>query len=181
MAKDKRPRGLGRTAGVLPPSESSKVDNNISSSARFNPLGDKDTKSTGNKGKSKTEDQDMTDAQSTTSQNLTVYKREEGEEEVSSSSSRGETVNLVLQGDTEAGDELSELRQTYEAAQKQFVESGTLEYLRGTIHECDRMVRNCGKDVYPSAEFNYIYASALHDFSMFGAEPDEVNGFVELG
>ncbi|KAF9356434.1 hypothetical protein BGX34_009934 [Mortierella sp. NVP85] len=169
MAKDKRPRGLGRTAGVPPPSESSKDDTNASSSARFNPLGNKDTQSTTkSKGKDKepkeqNQDQDMTD----------VNGKEKGAEP--------ETASLALQGDTEAGDELSELRQTYDAAQKQFVESGAQEYLRGTIHECDRMVRNCGKDVYPSAEFNYIYASALHDFSVFGAEPEEVNGFVELG
>lgn len=169
MAKDKRPRGLGRTAGVPPPSEPSKGDTNASTSARFNPLGNKDTQSTTkSKGKDKepkeqNQDQDMTD----------VDGEEKGVET--------ETASLALQGDTEAGDELSELRQTYDAAQKQFAESGAQEYLRGTIHECDRMIRNCGKDVYPSAEFNYIYASALHDFSVFGAEPEEVNGFVELG
>src|SRR5690606_38914712 len=33
---------------------------------------------------------------------------------------------------------------------------------------------------YPSSEFNYIYASALHDFSLVGAEESEVSGFVEL-
>ena len=93
--------------------------------------------------------------------------------------SGGETASLALKAD-EAGDELSELRQTYEAAQKQFAESGTQEYLRGTIHECDRMVRNCGEEVYPSAEFNYIYASALHDFSLIGAEEQELSGFVEM-
>ncbi|KAF9977765.1 hypothetical protein BGZ73_004989 [Actinomortierella ambigua] len=89
-----------------------------------------------------------------------------------------ETASLAIKGDT--GDEMEELRQTYEAAQKQFAESGTQEYLRGTIHECDRMLRNCGQDVYPSSEFNFIYASALHDYSLIGAEPEELDGFVEL-
>lgn len=42
------------------------------------------------------------------------------------------------------------------------------------------MLRNCGEEVYPSSEFNYIYASALHDFSLIGAEAEELNGFVEL-
>lgn len=182
MAKDKRPRGLGRTAGVPPPSATSKSDSNPLPSTRFNPLGSKDTQSTttaSSKGKGKVlkeqdQDQDMSDtlldAQDTS-------KGGEGEEV----GPGPETASLALQGDTEAGDELSELRQTYAAAQKQFAESGALEYLRGTIHECDRMVRNCGKDVYPSSEFNYIYASALHDFSMYGAEPEVINGFVELG
>lgn len=91
---------------------------------------------------------------------------------------QSQTASLALQG--EAGDEVSELRQTYEAAQKQFSESGAQEYLRGTIHECDRMIRNCGQDVYPSVEVYYIYASALHDFSVFGADPEEVDGFVDL-
>ncbi|KAF9945952.1 hypothetical protein BGZ72_000828, partial [Mortierella alpina] len=90
-----------------------------------------------------------------------------------------ETASLALK-EGESGDELAELRQTYEAAQKQFAESGTQEYLRGTIHECDRMARNCGEEVYPSSEFHYIYASALHDFSLIGAEEAEVSGFVEM-
>ncbi|KAF9579166.1 hypothetical protein BGW38_004679, partial [Lunasporangiospora selenospora] len=89
-----------------------------------------------------------------------------------------ETASLAVKG--EAGDEMAELRQTYEAAQKQFGETGAQEYLRGTIHECDRMLRNCGEEVYPSAEFNYIYASALHDYSLVGAEPEELNGFVDM-
>lgn len=42
------------------------------------------------------------------------------------------------------------------------------------------MLRNCGEELYPSSEFNYIYASALHDFSLIGAEAEELNGFVEL-
>ncbi|KAF9960348.1 hypothetical protein BGZ70_008632 [Mortierella alpina] len=42
------------------------------------------------------------------------------------------------------------------------------------------MARNCGEDVYPSSEFHYIYASALHDFSLIGAEEAEVAGFVEM-
>ncbi|KAF9208508.1 hypothetical protein BGZ49_008592 [Haplosporangium sp. Z 27] len=163
MAKDKRPRGLGRSAGVTP---ATTEDNSTNSSARFNPIANnKDNKSATNKGKDKVKsqdnDQDMTDAQQSQEENDV------------------ETANLAIK-EGEAGDELAELRQTYEAAQKQFAESGTQEYLRGTIHECDRMIRNCGEEVYPSSEFNYIYASALHDFSLIGAEPEEVNGFVEL-
>ncbi|KAF9436468.1 hypothetical protein BGZ76_003899 [Entomortierella beljakovae] len=161
MAKDKRPRGLGRSLGVGAPSGSG--DNN---NGRFNPIaGDKDKKSVNTKGKGKSngqdnKDQEMTDAPPQNEEN-------------------SETANLALK-EGESGDELAELRQTYEAAQKQFAESGTQEYLRGTIHECDRMLRNCGEEIYPSSEFNYIYASALHDFSLIGAEPEEVNGFVEL-
>ncbi|KAG0364894.1 hypothetical protein BGX24_004410 [Mortierella sp. AD032] len=141
-----------------------------SESTRFNPLAGATATSNGKlaSGASTStagaaQDQDMAEA---------------GAEEEAASNS-GDTASLALKAD-EAGDELSELRQTYEAAQKQFAESGTQEYLRGTIHECDRMVRNCGEGVYPSSEFNYIYASALHDFSLIGAEEEELSGFVEM-
>lgn len=164
MAKDKRPRGLGRSSGVTAPTSGSDTN----STARFNPIShNKGNKPTSDKGKNKSKEQDkdrdMTDAQ----------PQEEAQDESQ------ETANIALK-EGEAGDELAELRQTYEAAQKQFAESGTQEYLRGTIHECDRMIRNCGEEVYPSSEFNFIYASALHDFSLTGAESEEVNGFVEL-
>ncbi|KAF9347132.1 hypothetical protein BGX26_001378 [Mortierella sp. AD094] len=164
MAKDKKPRGLGRSAGVAAPASG----NDTNSTARFNPIAsNKDAKSANAKGKDKAKDQDkdqdMPDAQ----------PQEERQEEDQ------ETASLALK-EGEAGDELAELRQTYDAAQKQFAETGTQEYLRGTIHECDRMLRNCGQEVYPSSEFNYIYASALHDFSLIGAESEELNGFVEL-
>ncbi|KAF8940205.1 hypothetical protein BGZ47_007829 [Haplosporangium gracile] len=141
-------------------------------SPRFNPL----AAATGTNGKSTTAE---TSGTSTTpvAQDQEMTEASEGAE--GSSSVGGETASLALNAD-EAGDELSELRQTYEAAQKQFAESGTQEYLRGTIHECDRMIRNCGEEVYPSAEFNYIYASALHDFSLIGAEEQELSGFVEM-
>ncbi|KAI9240948.1 MAG: hypothetical protein BYD32DRAFT_113427 [Podila humilis] len=151
MAKAKRqPRGLGRSVAAEPEATTENV--------RHNPIArpGKDAAST-NESKTTDQDQDMTDATETQEQ---------------------ETASIALQG--EAGDEMAELRQTYEAAQKQFAESGTQEYLRGTIHECDRMLRNCGEEVYPSSEFNYIYASALHDFSLIGAEAEELNGFVEL-
>ncbi|KAF9136198.1 hypothetical protein BGX30_011311 [Mortierella sp. GBA39] len=142
-------------------------------SPRFNPLAAATT--TGTNGKSTTA---VTSGSSTTAaqdQEMTVTDAAAAAE----GTSGGETASLALKAD-EAGDELSELRQTYEAAQKQFAESGTQEYLRGTIHECDRMIRNCGEEVYPSAEFNYIYASALHDFSLIGAEEQELSGFVEM-
>ncbi|KAF9150202.1 hypothetical protein BG015_007999 [Linnemannia schmuckeri] len=138
-------------------------------SPRFNPL----VAATGANGKSEASGSSTTLA----AQDREMTEASEGAE--GSSPAGGETVSLALKAD-EAGDELSELRQTYEAAQKQFAESGTQEYLRGTIHECDRMVRNCGEEVYPSAEFNYIYASALHDFSLIGAEEQELSGFVEM-
>ncbi|KAF9135594.1 hypothetical protein BGW39_001920 [Mortierella sp. 14UC] len=141
-----------------------------SESPRFNPLAGTTATSNGKSASGASiptagtaQDQEMTEA---------------GDEGTATTSSE-ETASLALKAD-EAGDELSELRQTYEAAQKQFAESGTQEYLRGTIHECDRMVRNCGEEVYPSAEFNYIYASALHDFSLIGAEEEERSGFVEM-
>ncbi|KAF9336846.1 hypothetical protein BG006_007217 [Podila minutissima] len=125
--------------------------------ARHNPIARPGKETSTDENKATDQDQDMTDA---------------------TESQEQETASLALQG--EAGDEMAELRQTYEAAQKQFAESGTQEYLRGTIHECDRMLRNCGEEVYPSSEFNYIYASALHDFSQIGAEAEELNGFVEM-
>ncbi|KAG0088939.1 hypothetical protein BGZ92_005525 [Podila epicladia] len=124
---------------------------------RHNPIARLGKETPTNENKATDNDQDMADATESQGQ---------------------ETASLALQG--EAGDEMAELRQTYEAAQKQFAESGTQEYLRGTIHECDRMLRNCGEEVYPSSEFNYIYASALHDFSLIGAEAEELNGFVEM-
>ncbi|KAF9905088.1 hypothetical protein EC991_002041 [Linnemannia zychae] len=145
-----------------------------SESPRFNPLAGAATTSNGKSMSGAStptagaaQDQEMTEAGTSTN----------GEGATTTSSE--ETASLALKAD-EAGDELSELRQTYEAAQKQFAESGTQEYLRGTIHECDRMVRNCGEEVYPSSEFNYIYASALHDFSLIGAEEEERSGFVEM-
>ncbi|KAF9931987.1 hypothetical protein FBU30_009166 [Linnemannia zychae] len=140
-----------------------------SESSRFNPLSG---------GKSSASSTSSTPAAAKPAQDQEMAEASEGVEN-GSASADGETASLALKGD-EAGDEMSELRQTYEAAQKQFAESGAQEYLRGTIHECDRMVRNCGEDVYPSAEFNYIYASALHDFSLIGAEENELSGFVEM-
>ncbi|KAI8603340.1 hypothetical protein EDD21DRAFT_37460 [Dissophora ornata] len=170
MAKDKKPRGLGHSAGIAPPSDSTKNDNSNSTS-RFNPLASKDTTTAkSNKGKAKSQDQDKDEDEATT-----IDAQMD-----SQPAAEQETASLALKDDGQAGNELAELRQTYEAAQKQFAESGTQEYLRGTIHECDRMLRNCGEEVYPSSEFNYIYASALHDFSLIGAEQEEVNGFVEL-
>ncbi|KAF9935871.1 hypothetical protein BGZ67_002896 [Mortierella alpina] len=169
MAKSKRtkPGGLGRTAAAATAEPSTQADSQnttatasnsgSSTGARFNPLGDKNTSK---KSSSATTDNDANESQSV--------------QEPAS-----ETASLALK-EGESGDELAELRQTYEAAQKQFAESGTQEYLRGTIHECDRMARNCGEDVYPSSEFHYIYASALHDFSLIGAEEAEVSGFVEM-
>ncbi|KAF9095881.1 hypothetical protein BGX23_012427 [Mortierella sp. AD031] len=146
------------------------VNSNASTeSTRFNPLSG--TSKDAN-GKSKTTEASGSSSSSTPQDQEMTESTGEGE-------GTGETVSLALKAD-EAGDEMSELRQTYEAAQKQFAESGTQEYLRGTIHECDRMVRNCGEEVYPSAEFNYIYASALHDFSLIGAEEGELSGFVEM-
>jgi hypothetical protein len=142
-------------------------------SSRFNPL----AATVGTNGKSTKAEASGSSATSVTSAAQDQEMNEAGAE--GSSTTGGETANLALKAD-EAGDELSELRQTYDAAQKQFAESGTQEYLRGTIHECDRMIRNCGEEVYPSAEFNYIYASALHDFSLIGAEEQELSGFVEL-
>ncbi|KAG0317171.1 hypothetical protein BGZ97_005821 [Linnemannia gamsii] len=142
-------------------------------SSRFNPL----AATAGTNGKSTKAEASGSSATSVTSAAQDQEMNEAGAE--GSSTTGGETANLALKAD-EAGDELSELRQTYDAAQKQFAESGTQEYLRGTIHECDRMIRNCGEEVYPSAEFNYIYASALHDFSLIGAEEQELSGFVEL-
>ncbi|KAF9171966.1 hypothetical protein BGX20_006596, partial [Mortierella sp. AD010] len=161
---DKKPRGLGRTAGVSAPASG----NDANSATRFNPLASNKSAISANaegkdKAKDQNKDQDMPDTQ----------PQEETQEESQ------ETASLALK-EGEAGDELAELRQTYEAAQKQFAETGAQEYLRGTIHECDRMLRNCGQEVYPSSEFNYIYASALHDFSLIGAEPEELSGFVEL-
>ncbi|KAI1321344.1 hypothetical protein EDD11_006681 [Mortierella claussenii] len=184
MAKDKKPRGLGRTSGVTAPSA---VPSSASStsSARFNPLAsssnNKSRSQPTSNGEEKQEggrehnDQEMSDA-SVPAQAMSTGEQQQqqgGDEDES-------TASIALKDDGEAGDELAELRQTYEAAQKQFSESGTQEYLRGTIHECDRMVRNCGEEVYPSSEFNYIYASALHDFSLIGAEDEERNGFVDL-
>ncbi|KAF9163023.1 hypothetical protein DFQ26_003025 [Actinomortierella ambigua] len=162
MAKTKsRPRGLGKSAAA------STAEAEDSGSARFNPIarteGDKEgsenaaavaTSLSSAEATAKSSDLEMADLQNE------------------------ETASLAIKGDT--GDEMEELRQTYEAAQKQFAESGTQEYLRGTIHECDRMVRNCGQDVYPSSEFNFIYASALHDYSLFGAELEELDGFVDI-
>ncbi|KAG0327806.1 hypothetical protein BG000_000788 [Podila horticola] len=151
MAKAKRqPRGLGRSAAAEP-------EATVEDTVRHNPIARPGKEAVSTNHNNVDQDQDMTDAAETQEQ---------------------ETASLALQG--EAGDEMAELRQTYEAAQKQFAESGTQEYLRGTIHECDRMLRNCGEEVYPSSEFNYIYASALHDFSLIGAEAEELNGFVEL-
>lgn len=137
-------------------------------SSRFNPLA-----AAGTNGKSTTAEASVSSTAAAQDQEMA----EAGAE--GSSTTGGETASLALKAD-ESGDELSELRQTYDAAQKQFAESGTQEYLRGTIHECDRMIRNCGEEVYPSAEFNYIYASALHDFSLIGAEEQELSGFVEM-
>ncbi|CAO3565487.1 unnamed protein product [Mortierella alpina] len=166
MAKSKRtkPGGLGRSnaaAATAEPSIQADSQNTTTSSssssagARFNPLGDKNSKKS-----SSASIEDVSEPQSVSEQ-------------------PSETASLALK-EGEAGDELAELRQTYEAAQQQFAESGTQEYLRGTIHECDRMARNCGEEVYPSSEFHYIYASALHDFSLIGAEEAEVSGFVEM-
>ncbi|KAG0291945.1 hypothetical protein BGZ96_004690 [Linnemannia gamsii] len=138
-------------------------------SSRFNPLA-----AAGTNGKSSTASTSTTSATAAAQDQEMAETGAEG-----SSATGGETASLALKAD-ESGDELSELRQTYDAAQKQFAESGTQEYLRGTIHECDRMIRNCGEEVYPSAEFNYIYASALHDFSLIGAEEQELSGFVEM-
>ncbi|KAF9412378.1 hypothetical protein BGZ94_001062 [Podila epigama] len=162
MAKAKRqPRGLGRAAAEA--ASGSTGNSGADNAIRHNPIA-RSAKETGSgKDLSKDENQDQS-------------KDEEMTE--ASDVPEQETASIALQGD--AGDEMTELRQTYEAAQKQFAESGTQEYLRGTIHECDRMLRNCGEDVYPSSEFNYIYASALHDFSLIGAEPEELDGFVDL-
>ncbi|KAF9278523.1 hypothetical protein BGZ68_008511 [Mortierella alpina] len=164
MAKSKRtkPGGLGRTAAAANTETSTQADvqntttNSSSAGGRFNPLGDRNTKKSSS-------------ATTTT----------EAGSESPSVEEPSETASLALK-EGESGDELAELRQTYEAAQKQFAESGAQEYLRGTIHECDRMARNCGEEVYPSSEFHYIYASALHDFSLIGAEEAEVSGFVEM-
>ncbi|KAG0052320.1 hypothetical protein BGZ83_002760 [Gryganskiella cystojenkinii] len=159
MAKAKRqPRGLGRSAAAALETPTAQ-DDQKTSSVRFNPL-------TGEQ-KDKSNSVESTAASASASSGAESM---EGQEE---------TASLALT-EGEAGDELAELRQTYEAAQKQFAETGAQEYLRGTIHECDRMLRNCGEEVYPSSEFNYIYASALHDFSLIGAESEELNGFVEL-
>ena len=158
MAKAKRqPRGLGRSAAATEDITASQDDKKTG--VRFNPLSGEQ--------KEKSSKQDETGTATTAESESTPLEDQE------------ETASLALK-EGEAGDELAELRQTYEAAQKQFAETGAQEYLRGTIHECDRMLRNCGEEVYPSSEFNYIYASALHDFSLIGAEPEELNGFVEL-
>ncbi|KAG0333997.1 hypothetical protein BG004_000602 [Podila humilis] len=164
MAKAKRlPRGLGRSVQATA-ADTETTENGDTTVFRHNPMArpskETTTASKSDSNNSNNTDQEMTDAPTADSQ---------GQEE---------TVSIALQG--EAGDEMAELRQTYEAALKQFAESGAQEYLRGTIHECDRMLRNCGEEVYPSSEFNYIYASALHDFSLIGAEPEELNGFVDL-
>ncbi|KAF9195467.1 hypothetical protein BGZ51_000042 [Haplosporangium sp. Z 767] len=169
MAKAKRqPRGLGRSAGIAAPSTASPESGD--SSTRFNPLGSNDKKENTKVNKNQDNDQNTSQDQEMTETQQLAQADEDSE---------NATASIALK-EGAAGDELEELRQTYEAAQKQFAESGTQEYLRGTIHECDRMVRNCGQDVYPSSEFNYIYASALHDFSLIGAEEGEVNGFVEM-
>lgn len=94
MAKAKRqPRGLGRSAAAEPEATTDNV--------RHNPIArpGKDVAST-NESKTMDQDQDMTDAAETQEQ---------------------ETASIALQG--EAGDEMAELRQTYEAAQKQFGEN----------------------------------------------------------
>ncbi|KAF9573811.1 hypothetical protein EC968_007882 [Mortierella alpina] len=164
MAKSKRtkPGGLGRSAAAATaePSTQSDSQNNTTPTTNNNNI----SSSTGARFNP------LGDKKTSKKSSSTVEEQQSPSEE---------TASLALK-EGESGDELAELRQTYEAAQQQFAESGTQEYLRGTIHECDRMARNCGEEVYPSSEFHYIYASALHDFSLIGAEEAEVSGFVEM-
>lgn len=71
--------------------------------ARHNPIARPGKETSTNENKATDQDQDMTDA---------------------TESQEQETASLALQG--EAGDEMAELRQTYEAAQKQFGENTEL-------------------------------------------------------
>ncbi|KAG0235546.1 hypothetical protein BGW42_005159 [Actinomortierella wolfii] len=160
MAKAKsRPRGLGKSAAA----NTAEADESTSST-RFNPMTRKDS--------------DKEKIDSATAQSASTATSASVKDAEMTDLQNEETASLAIKGDT--GDEMEELRQTYDAAQKQFAESGAQEYLRGTIHECDRMLRNCGQEVYPSSEFNFIYASALHDYSLIGAESEEFDGFVDL-
>ncbi|KAH8547978.1 nuclear pore complex subunit Nro1-domain-containing protein [Umbelopsis sp. PMI_123] len=77
------------------------------------------------------------------------------------------TQTVILNKEVEEGDELGEVTALYESAkEKSSMGESTdvvLPLLRGTIHECDRILRNWESKEQIPATFHLTYGSALFD------------------
>ncbi|CAM0136423.1 hypothetical protein VKS41_006761 [Umbelopsis sp. WA50703] len=86
------------------------------------------------------------------------------------------TQTVILDKEVEEGDELGEVEALYESA-KDKLEMGenpdtVMPLLRGTIHECDRILRNWSGEEKAPASFYLSYGSALFDLGNLLGDKD---------
>ncbi|RUS28932.1 nuclear pore complex subunit Nro1-domain-containing protein [Jimgerdemannia flammicorona] len=114
--------------------------------------------------------------------------------------SEDETQTLILNKEVEEGDEVAEVKVIYESAAEKLGEilcfmrsrsnplllasatapKSALPLLRGTIHECDRILRNHSASSPPlPASFHMTYGSALFDMGTVLEEEEDPTPYWE--
>ncbi|KAJ2960391.1 hypothetical protein NQZ79_g4224 [Umbelopsis isabellina] len=86
------------------------------------------------------------------------------------------TQTVILDKEVEEGDELGEVEALYETAKDKLAmgegEDTIIPLLRGTIHECDRILRNWSGEEKAPASFYLSYGSALFDLGNLSGEKE---------
>ncbi|RUP44933.1 nuclear pore complex subunit Nro1-domain-containing protein [Jimgerdemannia flammicorona] len=96
--------------------------------------------------------------------------------------SEDETQTLILNKEVEEGDEVAEVKVIYESAAEKLATApkSALPLLRGTIHECDRILRNHSASSPPlPASFHMTYGSALFDMGTVLEEEEDPTPYWE--